>query len=163
MNQPTLLSLSIPIALSLSLACAVADAAVAGGGSVRLTAAGRPATVIVVAEEAPPSVRFAALELQDQIGEITGATLPIGTEPEAGKPAVYVGDSAAARRAGLSGTPFGEQEYAVRFVDGGILLAGLDAPGGGALVFRRPDSPLPPLHRTTRQQRRHQRRLGSVV
>lgn len=135
MNQPTLLSLSIPIALSLSLACAVADAAVAGGGSVRLTAAGRPATVIVVAEEAPPSVRFAALELQDQIGEITGATLPIGTEPEAGKPAVYVGDSAAARRAGLSGTPFGEQEYAVRFVDGGILLAGLDAPGGGALVY----------------------------
>ena len=127
MNQPTLLSLSIPIALSLSLACAVADAAVAGGGSVRLTAAGRPATVIVVAEEAPPSVRFAALELQDQIGEITGATLPIGTEPEAGKPAVYVGDSAAARRAGLSLDGVDREGYTIAATPDCLALFGQPA------------------------------------
>ncbi len=42
---------------------------------------GQPNAEIVVAEEAPRTTRLAAAELQKYLAKISGATLPIVTEP----------------------------------------------------------------------------------
>ncbi|MEO0447315.1 MAG: hypothetical protein AAF191_14680, partial [Verrucomicrobiota bacterium] len=52
---------------------------------------GMPRAQIVIAEEAPRSVRLAAAELQATLEKMSGASLPIGTEPGEGIP-VYVGE-----------------------------------------------------------------------
>ncbi len=94
---------------------------------LKLVRDAKPGAVIVVAEDATRSAKFAALELQDQIKSITGAALPIKAAAETGESVIYVGESEQVKKAGLGNEQFKEQEYAIKFIPNGIILTGLDA------------------------------------
>jgi hypothetical protein len=83
----------------------------ARGPSLTLTEDGKPAASIVIASQAPTqSAQFAALELQDQIRRITGATLPIVTDKEqVSGVRILVGESQATRDLGLKSADFKPQ------------------------------------------------------
>lgn len=88
---------------------------------------GQPRAVIVVAPSPPRTVRLAAQELQNYVQKITGAHLPIVTQP-GGPPAVpiYVGRSEHTDRLGI--TAEGLQDGAYRIVSGDrwLVLIGQD-------------------------------------
>ena len=55
---------------------------------------GQPRAEIVIAEESPRTTRLAAAELQTYVEKISGAKLPIATEPSADTPVqIYIGCS----------------------------------------------------------------------
>lgn len=112
----------------------------AAENEVTLAKSGKPAAVIVVAEKPTRSAQLAAKELQNQIKKISGATLPIKTKAESGKTAVYVGESEAVKKAGLGNDQFKEQEYVIKFIPGGVILTGLDAPIRSKVTYD-PDKP----------------------
>ncbi len=120
--------------LGLCLAAALGLSEI-NAGELTLVKDGKSAAAIILADDATRSAQFAALELQDQIKSITGAALPIKARPEEGEAAVYVGESEEAKKAGLGQEQFKEQEYAVKFIPNGIILAGLDAPVGTKVVY----------------------------
>ncbi|MEM1443936.1 MAG: DUF4838 domain-containing protein, partial [Verrucomicrobiota bacterium] len=83
---------------------------------------GQAKAEIIIAEEAPRSTRWAAKELQETIEKISGAKLPITTEP--GGEAivqVYVGESEPLRDLGISAE--GLEHGAYRIVSGENWLA----------------------------------------
>jgi hypothetical protein len=89
---------------------------------------GEPRAAIVVAESLPRTVRLAAQGLQDYFEKITGAHLPIVTQPgRAGTVPIYVGCSEHTDR--LRITAEGLQDGAYRIVsgDGWLVLIGQDA------------------------------------
>jgi hypothetical protein len=111
------------------LAIVVSNATVAEGQtSVTLTRSGKPSSTIVLAAKPTRAAQFAAFEIQHHINLISGTTVPIVTEGSGIKgQGIYIGDTNAARKAGLSAAGFKSQEYAVKFVADGIILAGKDA------------------------------------
>ncbi len=100
----------------------------AGPPEVVLTRDGQARATVVLAQTPTRAAQLAAFELQHHVKLITGAELPIVKEgaPVAGV-GVCLGDTAAARAAGLPQDGFAEQEFAVRFADERILLVGRDA------------------------------------
>ena len=87
----------------------------------------------MLAESPSPAAEFAAVELQDHIRRITGATLPIVSEgTDVGGTRILIGESAATRALGLPGRPFAPQEYLIRFLPDTLVLMGRDSPTGGA-------------------------------
>ncbi len=98
---------------------------------VTLARAGQPTAIIILAAEPTRAAQFAAYELQHFVRRISGAQLAImrgEREVASGRVRIFVGDSSAARAAGLSQDRLGPQEYAVRFLPTGVVLAGRDAP-----------------------------------
>jgi tetratricopeptide (TPR) repeat protein len=81
---------------------------------------GKPDGVIVIAKEPSRSTRWAAKELQETIEKISGAKLPIATQPGSAV-AIYVGESIHSRKLGL--TAKGLEHGAYRMVAGENWLA----------------------------------------
>lgn len=88
---------------------------------------GRPRAEIVIAESPPRTVRLAAQELQNYIEKITGAHLPIVTDP-AGAPSVpiYVGRSVHTDRLGITAEGLHDGAYRIVSGDGWLVLIGQD-------------------------------------
>ncbi len=95
---------------------------------VPLARDGQPAATIVTARQPSVAAHFAALELQNHLRRITGATLPLVTDdqPVSG-PRLLVGESAATRAAGLSTAGLKYQEYLVHYGRDTVALLGQDA------------------------------------
>lgn len=94
---------------------------------------GQPLAEIVTADEAPPSVRLAARELQDYLEKISGATLPLRTETEVDNWAgeslpvrILVGASRHAAQLGVRGDDLEWGAYRIRSGDGWLALIGND-------------------------------------
>ncbi len=98
----------------------------AAAPALRLADGGRALVTIVTAPEATPAETTAAKELAGHLLKITGASFAVVAEPQlpAGTPAVYVGPTAYARRAGVDPAALGEEEWVIRTVDGNLLIAG---------------------------------------
>lgn len=77
---------------------------------------GRPRAEIVIGERPPRSTRLAAQELRDQVERMSGARLPIVTQPTGGVVKLYVGQSAHTEALGLSLD--GLEDGAYRLVSG---------------------------------------------
>ena len=100
---------------------------------------GSPCAAIVLAGKPTRSAQLAALELQHIVRLITGAALPIVKEPgRIQGTAIHVGATSAAEKAGLKRNGFSGEEYAVRFTEDSILLAGNDDPDFGTVNYRDP-------------------------
>ncbi len=88
---------------------------------------GKSAFQIVVAQQAPPSTRYAAEELQRFLEEITGARLPIVTDATpAGPQEIVLGDSTRLKALGL-GIDFnalGAEGYVLRTAGPHLVIAG---------------------------------------
>jgi len=63
---------------------------------------GEPRAEIVTAPEPPRMVKLAAEELRDYLGKISGARLPVVSEPGTMPVKIYVGRSAGTDRLGIS-------------------------------------------------------------
>jgi len=93
---------------------------------------GASSHVLVVAEEASPSERQAALEVQDLFRQATGLTLPIvSTPPSEEVPRIVIGQGAAARALGVDPDPdaLGEQGYRLKAIPPHVVIAGTPAAG----------------------------------
>ena len=93
----------------------------------------QPQARIVVADDAPASVRFAASELQSYLQKSTGAVLPIGGTPAAdeGVVNIYLGDSPQARAAGFDVSTLVADGSMRGVVDGDLFILGRDQPCAG--------------------------------
>ncbi len=100
--------------------------------SMTLVQNGASTHVIVVADDASPSERNAANEMQALFLEATGVTLPIVAAPEsAQQPQIVVGQGVAAKALGVDPAPadIGEQGYVLRAVPPNVVIAGTPAAG----------------------------------
>ncbi len=86
---------------------------------------GRARAVIVVAAEASESERYAARELSQFLGQITGATLDITAAPEQGVPRLLVGPQAAqAADPDFTTEGLGSEGLVIKTVGRDLILAG---------------------------------------
>jgi hypothetical protein len=81
---------------------------------------------IVVSERAGPSEKSAARELQHNLKEISGVTLPIVSAPGKGTKLVYIGFTGTPKALlkGVQPNTFGEDEYLIRSDGNSLLIAG---------------------------------------
>ncbi len=88
---------------------------------------GQPRAVIVVAPSPPRTVRLAAQELQDTVEKISGAHLPIVTQPDlAAAAAIYVGRSPHTDRLQITADGLRDGAYRIVSGDGWLVLIGQD-------------------------------------
>jgi hypothetical protein len=88
---------------------------------------GQPRAEIVIAEQPQRTVRLAAHELQTYVEKITGAKLPIATQPTAGVPVqVYVGRSPHTDRLKVSAEGLKDGAYRMTSGDHWLVLIGDD-------------------------------------
>ena len=91
-----------------------------------LASDGTSAYEVVVPAGAPESVRIAADEFIRLVALSTGAVLPQATMPTAGKPHVFIGDTAAAAAVGIDMEGIGHDAFVIRAVGGDLYLVGND-------------------------------------
>jgi hypothetical protein len=109
------------------LAAAFAFGKTAVADELVLAEKGQSAYTIVVAENASPSTKHGAEELQTSLKEITGATLPIVSDKQpAGPKEIILGDNAHFRALGvqLDIPSLGSEGYVIRTVGNHLVIAG---------------------------------------
>src|SRR5690349_1284975 len=119
MNRDTrLLRLRIPLALLLGTFGILPAQA---KQQLRLAAGGRTPYVILVGREPAVSEQLAAQELQKYLRQMTGALLPIVTEPGK-RPYVAVGESAATQDLTMPYRYPGDDVFRIRTTGSNLLL-----------------------------------------
>ena len=88
---------------------------------------------VVIADAAPPVQRAAAEELRDYVGRIVGRPPELlkwsAFKPDAPGLSFFVGEDVAARVLGRPPGPWQPEEWLLRTVPNGLVLAGHDGPG----------------------------------
>ncbi|MFN2351673.1 MAG: DUF4838 domain-containing protein [Kiritimatiellia bacterium] len=88
---------------------------------------GQPRAAIVVAAEQPRMVSLAAMELQHYLEKISGARLPVVTEPSTNYPcSIYVGQSPYTDQLGVNAEGLKYGAYRMVSVPNGLVLLGSD-------------------------------------
>ena len=96
-----------------------------GASTVPLVVDGKPAAEIVMAADASPSVKTAAAELQKHLKAMSGASLPIVSEPTADVANhVYVGESDWTRKLGFSLEGIKNDGFKIFAQDNHVIVAG---------------------------------------
>ncbi|MBQ6471227.1 MAG: DUF4838 domain-containing protein [Victivallales bacterium] len=101
-----------------------------------LTVAGRGLTAIVVAEQPKDAEMLAAREIQRFVRQATGVELPIQSRADGA--AIHVGATPALLSNGVRTDSFAADEYVVKTVPEGVLVAGRDYAGGPIIGLRHP-------------------------
>lgn len=96
-------------------------------GDAWLVKDGTPAARIVISDQPPRMVRLAAEELRDYLRKISGAELPIATEPDDNLVSVYVGRSVHTDRLGLVGHDLPDGAYRMVTGENWLALLGRDS------------------------------------
>jgi hypothetical protein len=110
------------LGVALASGCAHRPESAAAPG-VTWVADGKALVTVVVAEDAPPSTRHAAAELQHFIGAMSGAAIPLAhAAPAEAGPVVFVGAAPGAPAVDLAG--LGGESYVLRTVDDDLVIAG---------------------------------------
>ena len=97
---------------------------------------------IVIPAEPPGAVQFAAIELRDYLRRVTGAPFEVTSTDPGAPPRIYVGDSAAARAAGLDVSTLKRDGFFRGVVGQDLYILGRDDPdkrwkrGGWVETFR---------------------------
>jgi hypothetical protein len=105
----------------------VACAAGATGEPLVLVRDGRPEAQIVVVDGAPRLTRLAAQELQEHIQKISGAALPVVSQPDPQLVAIHVGVSPATRALGVSDEGLFDGAYRIARGERWLALVGRDS------------------------------------
>ncbi|MBC8875074.1 MAG: hypothetical protein H8E44_37100, partial [Planctomycetes bacterium] len=88
---------------------------------------GQPRAEIVIAEQPPRTTRLAAADLQTYVEKISGAKLPIATEPSEDVPVqIYVGESKHAEKLGITAEGLKYGAYRIVSGDNWLVLVGDD-------------------------------------
>jgi len=119
--------LSALAALGMTALCSHGIAEEKGAGRLVVVDAGRSAFTIVVADDASPSTRYGAAELQRFLKQMTGVQLPIRSDkgPVAGHE-IILGDNAHLRQLGVAidFDRLGHEGYVIRTVAPHLVIAG---------------------------------------
>lgn len=107
------------------VACCCDAGRVGDGESVVLTA---ETTEVVIAPDAPKTVRFAADEMTNFLARILGGNIPLSTRFTPGRVPVVLGSNDWSRAAGLSTDGFARDEFVIRVGDGRVYVLGRDDP-----------------------------------
>ena len=83
---------------------------------------------VLVAEDAPPVVRFAADEMTNFLSQAFGSAVPVVREPESGRCCVVLGDNRWSREAGLSVEDLPRDAFIVKSTTDRVYLLGRDDP-----------------------------------
>jgi len=114
-------------AVSMTAMCSKGMAEEKGAGRLVLADEGRSAFAIVVADDASPSTRYGAEELQRFLKQMTGVELPIRSDkgPVAGHE-IILGDNAHLRQLGVAMDfdRLGHEGYVIRTVGPHLVIAG---------------------------------------
>ena len=89
--------------------------------------------VIYHTKDAPPSVRLAAQELQTHLAPVLGKKLSIVTEERS--PMIALGESAAARKAGIKTDKFDYEQYRILTHGKNLFIVGKDLKDDGPTPF----------------------------
>ncbi|MBT4818072.1 MAG: DUF4838 domain-containing protein [Lentisphaerae bacterium] len=94
--------------------------------TLTLAQEGKTAYTIVEADTATEPEAYAAKELAEFLGRVTGATFPTVAESAAGgdAPRIYVGWTEFAASNGIDGAALGEEEWIIRTVGNDLILTG---------------------------------------
>ena len=122
------------------LAVGVAAAACSASAGLPAALTLRPGdTEIVVAADAPKTVRFAAEEMQALLSQAFGESVPLVDSPTKGKRGIFLGDSAAARVAGIAVARLPRDGYRIKTAKNAVFIAGRDDPGVDAFARAKSD------------------------
>ena len=112
----------------LAAAVASVEMGVPPGKAVRLTAG---STEILVSARAPKTVAFAARELQEMLGRVFDAPVPVVTAPTPGKASVVLGSNDWSVAAGIDTASLARDAFVIRAdaANGRVYIAGRDDPG----------------------------------
>jgi hypothetical protein len=108
-------------------AAALSAANIASAGEIVLAENGKSAYRIVVADDASPSTKYGAQELQKFLEQISGARLPIVSDKRpAGPKEILLGDNAhfQALKTGIDVASLGKEGYAIRTVGDHLVIVG---------------------------------------
>ena len=95
--------------------------------SLTLVNNGQPASTIIVAKQPTTTAVYAATELQSDLKQITGATVPIATDDQSVTGTrILVGDSLATQALGYQASSFGPQQYTIGYQSDTLVLEGND-------------------------------------
>ena len=83
---------------------------------------------VLVAEDVPPVVRFAADEMTNFLSQVLGAEVPIVREPQAGRGCVVLGDNRWSRAEGLSVSGLPRDAFIEKSTADRVYLLGRDDP-----------------------------------
>lgn len=115
--------------LALVLSFAVLSSALA---AVTVVADGKPQAVIILPDTPLPVEEYAARELAYHVRKATGVALPVASEvdaPAAPAGRLYLGNTMAASRAGLSGEKLAPEEFVLRTAGNALYIVGHDSEG----------------------------------
>ena len=107
-------------------------AATFGFADVPIVRDGAPVAIVVLPANATPAVRYAAEELVHHVEKATGAKLEIACECDSMPDvAIYLGDTEAARAAGIKASELGPETFVLRAKPKGdtLFIAGRDTAG----------------------------------
>lgn len=85
-------------------------------------------TEIVIEAKAPKTVRFAARELKTFLSESLSGEIPLVSSPTPGRHGIYLGESEALARAGLSTAGLPADAFMIAVTNGNVFIAGRDDP-----------------------------------
>ena len=131
--------------LAVCLTMAFSASSILAAPSVRLTGDN---VEVVIAKNAPKTVRFAAEEMTNFLSQAFGKAVPLATEPTAGRVSVVLGDNAWSQAAGVDVSAFVRDGFAIKTAADRVYIAGKDSPqkdpwhvldhgGWGSVVFER--------------------------
>jgi len=86
------------------------------------------ATEVVVAADAPKTVRFAADEMTNLLSLAFGQSVPVVTNPTDGRAGVYLGSNVWTRAAGIDTAALKRDAFSIVVRDGNVYIAGRDSP-----------------------------------
>lgn len=119
----------------LSAACLAGALVLPAKAEILVEGAKRPLSAIVVAKDAPSSVKLAATDLQASLKKVGLGDLPI-RETADGAPAIYLGDSEPARKLGLTSEK--PDSFFIRTDGESLVIAGKDYKGAPMTAFPNP-------------------------
>ena len=83
-------------------------------------------TEVVVAPDAPSTVRFAADEMTNLLAKTFGRSVPLVTAPTAGRQGIYLGANDWTRRAGIDVAGLKRDGFTIVAKGGNVYIAGRD-------------------------------------
>ena len=104
---------------------------------LELVCNGSPNAVIILGEKPTSAAQMGVYELRHHIQLITGVTLPIRRVKADAAVKIYIGDSSAARSAGLKPELCSGETYQLKTVGNNIYLIGCDSPDYGTVDYSR--------------------------
>lgn len=112
-----------------SLAFVLLASPASAADSFTLVSGGQPRSQIVIGEQTPETVRFAAKELRTFVDKMSGAKLPIAAQAEAGVPAIRLGPAARAVLPSGALKDIRRDGYLITLFGGDLCVVGLDDAG----------------------------------